>query len=219
VIKRESSKRVAIAMACALLALTLGGCAQSKIYAGSKSESTFFAIPNGWKKISQKALDAKEAEANNGSGSGAEVLWQEAYSPTGKVTPANVFSLRAPQEAVAFGRVRVLTADEANSVSLNQLRDIILPVTTWLNDPTKAPQSFSLIDDQERIEFHARGIKTTFSYAGVDGIAQVIDETALVSDDRQTIYLLIIRTPADQYEKEKSVLNAIAASFTVKGKA
>ena len=58
--------------------LLLASCAQSKIYAGSKAESTFFALPNGWQKISQAALNAKEAEANNNSGTGAEVLWQEA---------------------------------------------------------------------------------------------------------------------------------------------
>lgn len=197
--------------------LLLTSCTQSKIYAGSKAESTFFALPNGWQKISQAALNAKEAEANNNSGTGAEVLWQEAYSKSGTVQPADVFSLKATKEAVVFGRVRVLTPAEANSVSLNQLRDIIVPVSTWINDQSTTPSTFNLLDDQERIETNARGIRTIFSYASTDGISQVIDETALVSDDRMTMYLLFIRLPADKYESEKKVLDAIANSFTVKG--
>ena len=216
--RRRIATRTALVLVLLLSSMGLTSCAQSKIYAGSKKESTFFTLPNGWKKISQNALNAKEAEANNGSGTGTEVLWQEAYSLTGKITPADVFSLRGTPEPVVLGRVRVLSADEANSVSYNQLRDIIVPITTWLNDPTSAPSTFALIDDQERVERNARGIRTVFNYTGKDGVAQVIDETALVSDDRMTIYLLIIRSPADQYQKEKGVLDAIAASFTVKGK-
>jgi len=212
------SKRIsATVLACALLVLT--GCSQSQIYAADKASGAYVAIPKGWNKIAKSDLDKAESKSTAGGAAEklASVIWQEAYTTSPKVKAEEILNLQAPEGAAVYARVRDLNFEEINSVSYNTLRNLILPLTTWLADPAKANPKFVLIDDYERTEKVARGIRTIYTFADAAGVSTTVDQTALISDDHSRIYILIVRAKTEYYNKHVDELLAIGDSFTVRG--
>ena len=208
---------IATLLACSIIGLT--SCSQSQIYAADKSSGVYVAIPNGWHKISSKQLNSAEAKstADGAAERLASVVWQEAYTTSPATTPLSIFSLDAPDGAVVYVRVRDLGYDDLNSISYNSLRNLILPITTWLEDPKKANTKFVLHDDYERVEKIARGVRTIYTFGDPAGISETVDQTALVSDDRSRIYVLLVRAPTKYFKKHSKELQAIGDSFTVRG--
>ncbi len=202
---------------CSLLLLT--SCSQSQLYAADKKSGVYLALPKGWNKISNQQLNSAESKstAKGAAERLASVVWQEAYTTSPVTTPSSIFSLDSPDGAVVYVRVRDLNYDDMNSISYNALRNLILPITTWLADPTKANSKFVLHDDYERVEKIARGVRTVFTFGDPAGISETVDQTALVSDDRSRIYVLLVRAPTKYFKEHVKELQAIGDSFTVRG--
>jgi hypothetical protein len=212
--------RISLSVALLLSVTLLAACAQpSKIYAANKAEGVYFALPQGWTQISQKDLHAREvtSTASGAAERAASVLWQEAYSLNSKVTAADVLSLKTPQEPIVYVRVRALLGAEINSVSYNSLRDLVVPLTGWVDGTKKSP-IFDISNDEERVEKGARGVHSVFNFVQSDGSDQTVDQTSLLSNDHSTIYALLIRCSTKCYEKRRTMLEKIAASFTVRGR-
>lgn len=200
------------------VAFLLTGCTSSMLYAKDKKDGVYFTLPNGWKKISQSELAAREAQSkSNGAAERlALVSWQEAYSESGELKPDDIYSLKAPKSPMVYARVRNLNIDEVQSVSYNSLRDIIVPLTDWINKST-AEHQFSLSDDFEVVQKNSRGVRSIYSFAGADGIEQTVDQTAIVSNDRSKIYVLLVRAKAKAFREKSKELTKIADSFTIRG--
>jgi len=215
----NSLKRLAVGIGLSLALVALTGCSQSQIYAANKESGVYVAIPKGWHKITSAQLNKAESKstAEGAAERLANVIWQEAYTTSTKNLPASVFNIEAPDGAMVYVRVRDLNYDDANSVSYNTLRNLILPITTWLSDPTKANSQFILHDDGERVEKIARGVRTVFTFGDAVGKSETVDQTALVSDDRSRIYILLVRAPTSYFTAHAKELQAIADSFTVRG--
>ena len=206
-----------VATLCAGL---LTGCSQpSRYYATNKTDGVYFALPHGWKKISQKELAAQESlsTATGAAERAASVHWQEAYVVDSTFDAKRVLSLKTPDTPIVYARVRSLLPEEINSVSYNSLRDLVVPLTGWVNGTVKSP-SLDIAVDEERVEKGARGVHSVFTFGNVDGTVQTIDQTSLLSTDHTIIYVLMIRCSSKCYEKNRSALEKIAASFTVRGK-
>jgi len=213
------AKRIVSGVGLALALFALTACSQSQIYAADKESGAYVSIPKGWNKIERTELDSFESKstAEGAEEKLASVVWQEAYSTSPDVTAEQVLNLNAPKGAVMYIRVRDLNYEEMNSISYNSLRSVIVPITSWLAEPEKANSKFVLIDDYERVEKIARGVRTIYSFADSKGVLETVDQTALVSDDRSRIYLLIIRAKTKYYDKNVDELLAIGDSFTVRG--
>ena len=165
-----------------------------------------------------KELNAIESKS---SASGAAerlalVKWQQAFTFDKSVTPSRVFSLVAPKVPIAFVRVRELFPDEVNSVSYNSLRNIVEPITEWINSPTATTPTYNIVDDYEVVQKSARGVRTIYNFT-TKGISQTIDQTALVSSDRHKIYVFVVRCTTTCYNKHIKIISRIADSFTVRG--
>jgi hypothetical protein len=208
---------VVVGIAMSLLLSSCGTATQQ--YPSYKKLGVYFAVPNSWHEITSKQLSAQEALATDTSAKdrAAMVQWQDAFTTDKTITAADVFNLKSVDAPVAFVRVRSLFPDETNSVSNNSLRNMVVPLTTWVNSPTATTPVYEIFDDQDRIEKGARGVRTVFSFT-LNGEKQSIDQTALLSPDRSTIYVLLIRCSSLCFEKNKSAITKIAESFTVRGK-
>jgi len=203
----------------AVSSLTVVGCGQpSQKYATSKSEGVYFTVPVGWHQVSMKELN--EVEVKSTIAGAAEKLslveWQEAYSPNSKIGPLKVFSIQPTAEPLVFVRVRWLFPEEVNDMSYNTLRDMVEPLTEWVNNPDETTPEYNIIDDYEVTQKGGRGVRTVFSFVYND-TSQTIDQTALMSMDGQKVYLLVSRCTTKCYQKNSKVLEKIAASFTVRG--
>jgi hypothetical protein len=82
-------------------------------------------------------------------------------------------------------------------------------------DDPSAPD-FEILADQEVVEKGARGVQTIYSFS-IDGVKQTINQTALVSNDRTTMYIFVVRCESKCYDKNEKKIDEIVGSFTVQG--
>lgn len=203
-----------------VLSLALSACGvPSQYYASDKKDGVYLTLPTGWHSISQLKLNALEATstATGAADRLALVRWQEGFSPDAKVGAKAVLNLSAPSSPVIYVRVRGLTFDETNAVSFNSLRNMIVPLTTWIDGTDTTAPEFQIFDDSPVIQKVARGVHTNYEFTVKGQPSQTIDQTALVSEDRSLIYVLIVRCTTTCFDKNRAVLSKISKSFTVRG--
>jgi hypothetical protein len=118
---------------------------------------------------------------------------------------------------VAYLRVRALSNAELNSVSYNSLRDIVVPISQWATGSDKSAPVFSISDDYEIVDKGGRGVHTIYDFTGADHISQTVNQSAMVSNDHRTLYVLLIRSSTKFYTTRQTELTKIADSLTVRG--
>ncbi|MFM2102950.1 MAG: hypothetical protein RL740_37 [Actinomycetota bacterium] len=216
--QRTCKKFTQLILFTLLATLLLTGCSASQQYAGSKKDGAFFAIPNGWFQITNEELNKEEAKSTNQDDLDrlSLVTYQVGFSAVKKVTPEQVFLLDPTPHPVVFARFRDLFPEERNSISLNALRNVILPVTDLLDGTIENTRNFQLIDDQEVVEKGATGVNLVYSF-DFKGINETINQTALYSNDKSKIFLFIARCTTKCYNKNVDRIEKIVNSFTVRG--
>lgn len=212
-------RRPVIALLGIALVLGLTGCGESsKLYPASKSEGVFFSVPTNWKALSTASLNKYEKESTDPEGAARQALvkWQIAYTTNKKLKVPEVFNLTAPTQPLVFARVRDLESSEINSVSYNSLRDVIVPVTQIIAGDDPSAPDFQILVDQEVVQKGARGVQTVYSFS-IDDKEQTINQTSLMSNDRTTMYIFVVRCTTECYAKNKKKIEEIVSSFTVEG--
>ena len=212
-------RRPVIALLGIALVLGLTGCGESsKLYPASKSEGVFFSVPTNWKALSTASLNKYEKESTDPEAESRQALvkWQIAYTTNKKLKVSEVFNLTAPSQPLVFARVRDLESSEINSVSYNTLRDVIVPVTSIINGDDPSAPDFQILVDQEVVQKGARGVQTVYSFS-IDDKEQTINQTSLMSNDRTTMYIFVVRCTTECYAKNKKKIEEIVSSFTVEG--
>lgn len=212
-------RRPMVALLGIALVLGLTGCGESsKLYPASKSEGVFFSVPTNWKALSTASLNKYEKESTDPEAASRQALvkWQIAYTTNKKLKVPEVFNLTAPSQPLVFARVRDLESSEINSVSYNTLRDVIVPVTSIINGDDPSAPDFQILVDQEVVQKGARGVQTVYSFS-IDDKEQTINQTSLMSNDRTTMYIFVVRCTTECYAKNKKKIEEIVSSFTVEG--
>lgn len=218
--RRASKSLFTVTLALIIIALMLSSCGKpTKKFVAFKQDGVFFTVPNGWHEITPKVLSDYEAKATDEGVAArlAAVKWQVAYSPNLKITPKEVFSLAPKESPIVFLRIRNLYATEINAVSFNSLRDIVVPLTSWIDGSLAAPK-FTLIEDQDFKDKGATGIRSAFTFATANGQLETMNQTVALSPDRSILYVLIIRCSDICYTQNQSTLDKIVQSFTIRGK-
>jgi hypothetical protein len=209
-------RRIGFALVIAVLLTSCGHPTQK--YGASKSEGVYFTVPSSWHVITMASLNSFETKSTSATALAklAYVKWQEAYSPDNKVGPKETFSLRPTASPLAFVRVRDLFPEEINALSYNTLRDIVQPLTDWVNNPNAKTPIYNIIDDHEVVQKGGRGVRTIYNFVQ-SGESQTIDQTALMSPDHAKIYVFVVRCTTLCYNKNIKEISRIADSFTVRG--
>lgn len=204
--------------AAAIALVMLSACTPSKQYEGSKSEGVFFTVPNGWTKVDGNALAKEEAKSANQNDIDrlAMVGYQAGFSKLKKLTARDVFMLQPTTEPVLYVRIRDLFPEERNAISLNTLRNIILPVTEYTDGTRANDRNFQLIDDQEVVEKGGRGVLLEYSF-DYEGTNETVKQAALYSNDQNKIYLFVLRCSTTCFNKNIKSVDEIVKSFTVRG--
>lgn len=208
-----------IALSCLIL-IAVTGCGEtSKIYAKNGEVGVYFTVPNGWHKIQEEDIRSYELQgADAAAKSKADlVLWQEAYSELPNTNAKNILQIQATKSLTAFARVRALTIEESDAMSYNGLRNLILPVTDLISGTSQVVGDFQLLDEKELVTDKARGLETVFSFTPKDGENETVHQTALLANDRSSIYFFLVRCTTECFDSSQNVVNTIVKSFTVKG--
>ena len=204
--------------AATLAIVMLSACTPSKQYAGNKSDGAFFSVPNGWHKVSMQELNKVEGKSTDQQDIDrlSMVTYQVGFTKSKKITPREVFLLEPTDQPVLYARFRDLFPEERNAISLNTLRNIILPVTGYVDGSKANDSNFQLFDDQEVTEKGGKGVNLLYSF-DYNGVNETVNQSALYSNDQNKIYLLIIRCSTVCYNKHVDEIDQIVKSFTVRG--
>lgn len=206
-------------IAAATIALVmLSACTPSKQYEGSKSDGAFFTVPNGWQKVDGAALNKVEAQNANQDELDrlSMVTYQAGFTKAKKIDPKDIFLLEPTKDPVLYVRIRDLFPEERNAISLNTLRNLVLPITDYLDGTIPNDRKFELYDDQEINEVGGRGVSLLYSF-DYNGVNETVNQVALMSNDQNKIYVFIIRCSTECYNKNIDEIDEIVNSFTVKG--
>lgn len=206
-------------IAAATIALVmLSACTPSKQYEGSKSDGAFFTVPNGWQKVDGTALNKVEAKNANQDELDrlSMVTYQAGFTKAKKIDPKDIFLLEPTKDPVLYVRIRDLFPEERNAISLNTLRNLVLPITDYLDGTIPNDRKFELYDDQEINEVGGRGVSLLYSF-DYNGVNETVNQVALMSNDQNRIYVFIIRCSTECYNKNIDEIDEIVNSFTVKG--
>lgn len=219
--EREKKKFLALLALCTSVAALLSGCGESsKIYSENSQLGVFFTVPSGWHQIPEEDIRSYEVEGADAAAKEKAdlVLWQDAYSASKKTSAKNLLQLEAPTALTAFVRVRALSFEESDAMSYNGLRNLILPVTDLISGTSQVVGDFELLDEKEIVTEEARGLQTTFSFTPKDGKNETVHQTALLANDRGSIYFFLVRCTTECFNEAPEEVDAIVKSFTVKGK-
>lgn len=202
-------KRLALGLAM-LLALSACG-SPTQTYVANKDVGAFFTVPRSWFEVTPEALDKAEFAAIESVQAQQRydlVRWQIAYAPT-RVRGAEVLATDARDIPVAFLRVRDLSDAERASVSLNTLRDLVFPVT-------QGSLPITVDSDEEISQPGGSGVDLTYEIT-LNEKAQKLRQIAVLTPDRRTVYLFVLRCSTTCFTKSREQISNIAASFTVRG--
>jgi hypothetical protein len=107
------------------------------------------------------------------------------------------------------------------NVSLDNLRDLVLPVTAGARSVagTSATdfRDFTLVSDFVLTPASGpRGIHEIFQYRVGGGPVQTFDQIAYADKDQSKVYLMLLRCSSECYKARQAELQSVTASFTVR---
>ena len=213
------SRRLLTLSLTLLLTASLAGCGESsKYYPSSKEDGVFFSVPKSWNELPTSALNKHEKQSEDIQVGSRQKLvrWQIAYSTDPKFKVSEVFNLIAPSQPLVFARVRDLSATEINEYSYNSLRDAIVPITKIVAGEVSGTPDFEILRDREFVQEGARGVETNYRFS-FEGVKQTFNQISLMSNDRSSLYLFVVRCESECFKKNKKEIDEIISSYTVQG--
>jgi hypothetical protein len=204
-------------LVAAVLALPgLTGCGvPAYTYVADSADSTYYKVPAGWHAISQSSLD-QILSSGGGSTSGT---WATAYDAGQSPSAQNILSF-AVTSPFLFSEVIKLPQDVSNSLSYDELRDFLLPVTSdaqqeWAASGNTALSGFKqLRDDIITAANGVHGVRETFQYT-FSGTSDTFDEVSLTNPDQTVVYFLMVHCTSTCYSQNEVGIDTVVQSFTV----
>lgn len=200
-----------------VLAVVLGGCAAPRYtFVADSSAHTYFKVPSGWAKISNSALATA-----TGSAAQKSRAWAVGYDASPQPSAAHVLSSVSAQP-FAYATVGNIGPTATNMLSYNTLRDFFLPVTAAARKTaTKAGTfpltAFHLLDNAMLTPADGvHGVRVVFDYTYPGGHVVTFDQVALANADDTEVYVLLVHCLATCYSQDRSAINAVMTSFTVR---
>jgi hypothetical protein len=221
---------MAVAGMAALLSTVLVACSGPQYtYVKDDDGATYFKVPAAWHQVDhapiQKMLTGEDPDSATAQ-LRKSLVWAAAFDgDTKSPNAAHFLPLTGSKtnEPFIYATVQPLSEEVANSVSLNTLRDAILPVTESFRQqimqqsPNFPLQNFELIGDEVLQPGDGiRGVHIRFNYSvGTTGV-HTFDQTAFLNADSTKMSILLIRCSADCWRTRGSEFDTIEQSFKVR---
>ncbi|MDR8414490.1 hypothetical protein MTP10_37915 [Nonomuraea sp. 3-1Str] len=217
---RTARARVAL-MAAALM---LSACGQPDYtYVRDRDGTTYFKVPASFAQLDAHQIDLYLSGTQPGSQAEAERsrrVWSVAFDQS---TEPDVTHLLGSTEPFVYATVHQLTDEQRDGVSLDRLRDFVLPVTARVRELYEAQATasgrqplftgFEQISDQVlTFDRGARGVRVRFNYRiGAD--VQTFDHTAILDEQGDTVSVMLIGCQAICFQARAAEFDRIADSF------
>jgi hypothetical protein len=210
-------RRVIPLIAAGVVAMgALAGCADSGYhYVKSSGDRTYFKVPSEWTLFDEEAVidglgqNLTEAQREEE----LDQSWRVAFDADPKPTLRHLGATRAKNPA-GFAVVRTLSFDDADSVSLQALRNYFFDIDTGMQEKTAEVVSYE--DLQLDGGFH--GIHLVANLATEKGEVMTIDQTMLVDQATSKLYALLVSCSNLCYEEHSRDIKDVVDSWTVRAK-
>jgi hypothetical protein len=209
--------------ACLVVALAgvLTACgSEHYTYVKNSAAQVYMKVPHSWKAISQEALDKEVAgDASSATGQLERIMSWHAAFDAGKKPSAEHIKATDVSDPVVWLMVRDLEPSISNTMSLDRMRNLSLPVTASSRQASGLDETsgFELLADRQlNPRKGLYGVRTIFNYKFGEHV-QTFDQTVLINDRHSKLYYLLARCSAECYTARRSEMAAIVDSFTVRG--
>ena len=215
---RVSAALASVILGCIVLGIASGCAPPEHTYVANSANHTYFKVPASWHEIDQSALQQQTTSgASPTPQSSGE--WVVAYDAAEVPSPAHLLASNT-LDPIVYVSVQPLPMEASGQVSLDNLRDLVLPVTTTARAAAAATSTtftdFSLVSDSELTpKSGLRGVREVFQYRVEGGLLQTFDQTAYTNKDGSKVYVMLLRCSSKCYQARRSELESVVASFTV----
>jgi len=209
-------------------ALVMAACAPSgQQYVKNSSEGLYFKIPTDWELYDEDAiLDFQEdelspLEVEETREGGWQVFFDAAPSPT-----LNHLGELVTKHPNGQAQIIQLGPEARDTVSMERLRNLIFPIDEVSDFDSSLVE---LVDGKEIHEEEVRGVQFVFNIdARVPALIQTgtlepgdrrfatFNQTALVDERTETLYVLLVSCSVRCYEDNKGTIDDVVESWTVK---
>jgi hypothetical protein len=215
---RVTAALAAVTLGCAVLEAASGCSAPDHTYIANSANKTYFKVPASWHELDSKALKQTDTGASPTPGNDSE--WVVAYDAAKAPAVAHLVARDTP-DPIVYVSVEPAPTEAAGQVSLDNLRDLVLPVTdsarTAGTTSATTFTDFTLVSDSVLTpKSGLRGVHEVFQYRVGGGPLQTFDETAYTNKDGSKVYLMFLRCSNECYQARRPELDSVVGSFTVR---
>jgi hypothetical protein len=211
--------RVAALAATAAVAAGLTGCATPGYkFVGSDDRDVVMKIPRSWNAVDTDAV-LKASGVDPASRSGWIVFYDAASKPS--VQHLRTSSAQAP---VLVAQSFDISSDQRPSLTDDQLRNALLPVTQEARDAaaaaagsTSAHDGFRLITDQTLNNKTEHGVHVVFSYR-LNGANELFDQVAVTDPKKTRGHLLVVHCTQACFSARSGEIAGVVSSLTLKSR-
>jgi hypothetical protein len=206
-------RRLGATAAVAAAVVALGGCgAPPYQFVTSTSDDVVIRLPRAWT-VMRSGLPTNSDGTTPAAGS-----WIGVYDAATKPSLTHAQSMTAT-DPVAIGRTWVVSKDQGKTVTADDLRDLVFPVSAAGRSQatltgTKLPK-FALLSDAQWSTKAASGVHVVYTYV-LDKGEEVFDQVAVTDAAKTRVHLFFVHCTRACFEANKADITTSVASFTVK---
>jgi hypothetical protein len=169
-----------------------------------------FRVPNEWTLFSED--EYKEAQTQNLIPPVVQrIAWASGFDASADPSLGHLFT--PAEEPVGYSEVRELNFIQYNEMSIDGLRNLVLPLDEWLAEGTAEPLDGLRDQPFERGGLH--GSRLTWAVELPDGPPVVYHQVALLDDDRSRVFLMAFSCSTDCYSSSQRTIDQIVTSLRV----
>ncbi|MFC4113736.1 lipoprotein [Nonomuraea zeae] len=214
--------RALIALMVAIFMLS--ACGQPEFtYVRDKQGTTYFKVPATFTQLNAYPIELYLSGDHPNSQAAmlrTQRVWSTAFDQSAE---PSVNHLLGSQDPFVYATVHQLTEEQRDTISLNRLRDFVLPVTEQMRQlyqqqatATGQPPMFnrfeSISDDVLLLDNGARGVHVRFNYQ-IGNDVQTFDHTAILDEKGGTVSVMLIGCQSICFLQRAAEFDKIASSF------
>jgi hypothetical protein len=217
--RRRSRGTAVLALMVGLVVLSVSCSSSGFMYVSSSDRRAYFKVPAGWKFYDKRDILVASGQSLSAA-TNEQIPWLIAFDSDPTPNLDHILSLGdAPAHPVVEARVQKLTFQIRDQLSLAGIRNVIYPVDQLLQ--VNAAEVLSYKDVVLPGGLHGNRIMYDVIPNGATGVASGgtvirVIQTAVVDASTNTLYIFLVRCESHCFQANKSLIDQIADSWTVK---
>ena len=192
------------------LAVVVTGCSQPAYrFIGSDDRDFVLRVPHTW-----TPLNTSDVLKAGGLDPATQVAWTAFYDASAKPGVDHLQTPTAADPVLVVARIP-LTKDQRASITGDQLREAILPLTPELRPQALAAHVFRVLENQTVAAKNENGARIRYSYV-VGGVPEIWDRIALIDPKLTAVHVITVHCTQACYTAHQAEITDVVTSLTLK---